>query len=114
VVLADNFSSSVSPFDMKMSFCSVVILIVPSKSSRTSVGKIKGKLSNGELKHATLYPPGAHLHPSGHNLAALARTITNHNQNMTAGVATSSDTNTTVSLDGMSSCCNLHTESNRN
>jgi len=34
--------------------------------------------------------------------------ITNHNQDMTAGVANSSDTNTTVRLDGMASCCNLH------
>jgi hypothetical protein len=36
--------------------------------------------------------------------------ITSHNQNITAGVANSSDTNTTVNLDGMACCCNLQTE----
>jgi hypothetical protein len=30
--------------------------------------------------------------------------ITNHNQNITAGVANNSETNTTVILDGMASC----------
>jgi hypothetical protein len=36
--------------------------------------------------------------------------ITNHNQNITTGVANSSDINTTVILDGMASCCNLQRE----
>jgi len=51
-----------------------------------------------------------HSHSTGHSIATLAGTITNHNQNATAGVANSSDTNTTVSLDGMASCCNLQRE----
>jgi hypothetical protein len=38
--------------------------------------------------------------------------ITNHNQKITAGVANSSDTTTTVSFDGMASCCNLYRERN--
>jgi hypothetical protein len=36
-------------------------------------------------------------------MATLTGTITNHNQNITAGVANSSDSNTTVSFDGMAS-----------
>jgi hypothetical protein len=35
--------------------------------------------------------------------------MTNHNQNMKAGVANSSH-NTTVNLDGMAKCCNLQRE----
>jgi len=42
-------------------------------------------------------------HPLGHKIATLAGTITKHNQNATAGVANSSDTNSTVSLEGMAS-----------
>jgi len=38
--------------------------------------------------------------------------ITNHNQNTTTGVAKSSYTNSTVSLGGMASCCNLQRERN--
>jgi hypothetical protein len=56
------------------------------------------------------YPAASHNHSSGHSIATLAGTITIHNQNTTAGVANSSDTNTTVSLDGMASCCNLQRE----
>jgi len=52
-------------------------------------------------------PPESHQHSSGHSIATLAGLITNHNQNITAGVANSSDINTTVSLDGVASCCNL-------
>jgi hypothetical protein len=52
------------------------------------------------------------LHSSGHSIAILAGTTTNHNQNTKAGVANSSDTNTTDSFDGMASCCNLQRESN--
>jgi len=44
--------------------------------------------------------------------ANLVGRITNHNQNIAAGVANSSDTNSTVSLGGMASCCNLHRERN--
>jgi len=58
----------------------------------------------------TWYSSGSHLHSSGHSIATLAGRTTNHNQNITAGVANSSDTNTTVSLDGMASCCNLNRE----
>ena len=66
-------------------------------------------VKDGPLQLAK-YPPCSHLHPSGHRIVTLAGRITNHNQNTTAGVANSSDTNTTVSLDGMASCCDLHRE----
>jgi len=51
-------------------------------------------------------------HSLGHSIAILVGRTSNYNQNITAGVANSSDTNTTVSLDGMASCCNLHRERN--
>jgi microcompartment protein CcmL/EutN len=50
-----------------------------------------------------------HSHSSGHSFAILTGTITNHNQHITAGVASSRDTNTTVSLEVMASC-NLQIE----
>jgi hypothetical protein len=65
---------------------------------------------NGGLLQEMWYTAVSHKHSSGHSIATLAGTITNHNQNITAGVANSSDTNTTVSLDGMASCCNQHRE----
>jgi hypothetical protein len=49
------------------------------------------------------YPAVSQWHSAGHIIATLAGTITNHNQKITAGVANSSDSNTTVSLDGMAS-----------
>jgi hypothetical protein len=55
----------------------------------------------------TWYPPGSHRHSSGHSIATLTGRITNQNQNVTAGVANSSDTTTTVCLDGMASCYDL-------
>jgi hypothetical protein len=48
----------------------------------------------------------------GHSVATLAGTITNHNQN-TTDVANSSNTNTTTSLDGITSCCDLQRERGR-
>jgi len=51
--------------------------------------------------------PESHQHSSRHSIATLAGCITNHNQNITAGVANSSDTTTTVSLSGVAICCNL-------
>jgi len=72
------------------------------------VSWIKGIGFTDRNLHMTLYPPVSHRHPSGHNIATLAGTITKYNQNIRAGVANSSDTNTTVSFDGMESCCNLH------
>jgi len=55
----------------------------------------------------------SHRHSSGHSTATLAGTITNHNQNATAGVVNSSDISTTFSLDGMARCCDLQRERNR-
>jgi hypothetical protein len=48
-------------------------------------------------------PPPLHYKsiPQDKNSAIFAGRATSHNQNMTAGVATSSDTNTTVNLDIM-------------
>jgi len=71
---------------------------------------IKGTAVNDESLQKTWYPPASHMHSLGHSIATLAGWTTNHNQNVTAGVANSSDTNTTVTLDGMASCCNLHRE----
>jgi hypothetical protein len=45
--------------------------------------------------------PVSHWHSSEHNIATLADKINNHNHNLKAGVVNSSDTNTTISLDGM-------------
>jgi hypothetical protein len=54
-----------------------------------------------------MYLPGSYLHSSGHSIATVAGRITKHNQNATAGVANSSNTNTRVSLEGMAKYCNL-------
>jgi hypothetical protein len=56
------------------------------------------------------YPALSHSHPSGHSTATLTGTITKHNQNITAGVANSMDSNTTVSIDGTKISFNLHRE----
>jgi hypothetical protein len=64
---------------------------------------MKGRVVNDLRLHMTRYPPLSHLQFSGHSIATLAGTITNHNQNIRAGDAKRSDTNTTVSLDGMAS-----------
>jgi hypothetical protein len=71
---------------------------------------IEGTVVNDVLLHMTKYPVGSHQHPPGHSTATFAGGITNHNENITAGVANSSDSNSTVSLDGMASCCNLQRE----
>jgi hypothetical protein len=76
------------------------------------VGKIKGILFDDEIEQATWYLPGSFQHSTGHCVANLVGWITTQNQNITAGVADSSDTNTTVSIDGMASCCNLQRERN--
>jgi urease accessory protein UreF len=52
----------------------------------------------GVPEQMTSYPTGSHSHSLGHSIAILAGRITNHNQNIMAGVANSSDTNTTVNL----------------
>jgi hypothetical protein len=74
------------------------------------VGKFDGILFNPEFKQSTMYPSAAHLNSSGHTISNLVVKFTNHNQNITAGVVTSSDNKTTVSLDGMVTCCNLQRE----
>jgi hypothetical protein len=56
--------------------------------------------------------PGSYQHSTGNCIANLIGWITIQNQNITAGVENISDTNTTVSLDGMASCCNLQRERN--
>jgi hypothetical protein len=71
------------------------------------------KAVDDEPLHETSRPTLSHTHPSGHSSATLAGTITNHNQMITAGVANSSDSNTTVSLDGAAACCILYRERER-
>jgi hypothetical protein len=65
---------------------------------------------NAESEQLMKSPFNSHLHSSEQFVTTLAGRITNHNQNITTGVATSNDTNTMTSLDGMASCCNLHRE----
>jgi hypothetical protein len=50
---------------------------------------------------------GTQLQCSGHGVATLPGTITNHNQNMTTDAVNSSDSNSTDSLDEVASCWNL-------
>jgi hypothetical protein len=52
----------------------------------------------------------SHSHPSGHSIATLAGTNTNHNQKITAGVANNIDTKTTATLNDVASGCNLQGE----
>jgi hypothetical protein len=84
------------------------MLFLSSRSFRPFVGNIRGILFNDEIEPATWYPPASYQHSTRYCIANLVRWITTQNQNITAGLANSSDTNTTVSLDGMVSCCNLH------
>jgi hypothetical protein len=76
------------------------------------VSRIKETVVNNEPWHVTWYPPGQHQHSTGQSTATIAGTITNHNQNIIAGDASSSDTNTTIRLDGMASSFILHREKN--
>ena len=101
--------SSVSLLEINLSSRDVMLLL-SSRSFRKFVGKTEGILFSGDIEQATWYSTGSCLHSTGHSNVTLARTITNHNQNTTTGVANTSDTNTTVSLDGMASCCNLQRE----
>jgi hypothetical protein len=55
----------------------------------------------------------SHRHRSGHSIATLAGTITNHIQKITAGDANSSDTKTTATLDELARACNLQEERQR-
>ena len=77
------------------------------------MSRIKGIEFNDVTLQLTSYHPLSHVHFSGHSIATLTGTITNHNQNNTAGVAKSTETNTTVSLGGVASCCNLQRERER-
>jgi hypothetical protein len=72
----------------------------------------KGILFNPEPEQFTNKQFKSHVLSSGHINSTLPDRITNQNQNITTGVAISSDTKTTVSLDGMAGCCNLHRERN--
>ena len=98
------------PFERKFSFAKIGILLPLSMSCPVCLGMIEGILFNPESEQFTLYPSLSHLHSSGHCIATLVGSVTNHNQNIITGVANSNDTNTTVSLDGMAMFCNLHTE----
>jgi len=102
-------SSSVCPLAINLSFTKDVMLLLSSRSFRTFVGKIKGILFNDEIEQSTWYPPGSYHHSAGHSIDSLVGWITTQNQNIT-GLANNNDTNTTVSLDGKASCCNLHRE----
>ena len=104
--------SSVSLLEINLSSRDVMLLLW-SRSFRTFVGKTEGILFSDDIEQETWYSTGSCLHSTGHSNVTLARTITNHNQNTTTGVANSSDTNTTVSLDGMEICCNLQRERER-
>ena len=110
---AVTFNKSSSVIETKLFFFNSVISLKDIRSTRASVAWMKGSAVNDLLEHSTKYPVGSHLHPSGHCIATLAGRITNLNQNATTGVAKSRDTNTTVSLDGMASCCNMHRERER-
>jgi hypothetical protein len=105
-------SRSVSLLEINLSFSKDFMLLLSSRSFRTFVGKIRRILFNEEIEQATWYLPGSFQHSTGHGIANLVGWITTQNQNITAGVANSSDTNTTVSLDGKASCCNLQRERN--
>jgi hypothetical protein len=68
----------------------------------------KGILFKPEPEQFTNTPSDSHLHFSRHINFILAGRITNQNQNITAGAANNSYTNTAITLDGMASCFNLH------
>jgi hypothetical protein len=68
---------------------------------------IDGILFNVELEQLTKYPFQSHLHSLGHDIDSVVGWIINHIQNITTGVANSSDTNTTVSLVDMASFLDL-------
>jgi len=105
-----NISSSVS--EIKRSLSNNLISLRRSRSTRVSVRRIKGGAVNDGPLQITMYPPFLHPHPSGHSIVTLAGRITNHSQNIKTAVANRRDTTTTVSLDGMTRCCNLHKERN--
>jgi hypothetical protein len=63
-----------------------------------------------EFEQSTKYPSLSHLHSSKHAIASVVSWIINHIQNITAGVANSSNTNITVSLDDMAIFLDLHSE----
>jgi hypothetical protein len=98
--------------ETKLSFSKYVILLPSITSTCTFVGRIEGIISKLETEQSTFNPTSLHLHPSGHSVTALVCWNTNQNQNITAGEANSSDTNTTVSLDAMAIRSNLHRERN--
>jgi hypothetical protein len=86
------------------------MLLSISHRYRTVVRGTEGTAVNGVLVHVTRYFSGSHSHPSGLPTADIAGRITNHNQNITADVANSSDSNRTMRVDGMASGCNLQRE----
>jgi hypothetical protein len=67
-------------------------------------------LFNLEFEQSTKIPSHSHLHSLGHAVASVVGWIITHNQNIREGVANSSNTNITVSLDDMASFLDLHSE----
>ena len=60
--------------------------------------------------YLTWYPSKSHPHPTGHSIATLTGRITNHTQKIIVGVASSSESKTTVRLDGIANSSNLQGE----
>jgi hypothetical protein len=94
----------VSPLETKLFLSNNDMLFFKSKSSRTYIRRTKGTVVNVEPTHVTKEYSGSHLHPSGHGTATVPGTISNHNQNAITATVNSSDTITTVSLDGVAVC----------
>jgi hypothetical protein len=82
---------------MKVSFSKDFILLLLSKRTWAHIGKIKGILFNDKSEQSTYNPLGSQLHSSGQSIAIVVCTVTNHKQNITAGVPSSSDTKTSQS-----------------
>jgi hypothetical protein len=81
------------------------MLLLENWSIRACVRRVKGRVDVSDWpEHFTNDPATSHQHSSGHINATFTGTITNHNQKTTAGVANSSDSNTTGSFDDMASC----------
>jgi hypothetical protein len=90
-------------------------ILLPSRKRKWAyVGRFDGILFNPDYEQLVTYPSASHLHSSGPNSSNFTGKISNHNQNITAGVVSSSDTKTTVTLDVMVTCFNLQRKRERN
>jgi hypothetical protein len=118
IVLSPQFpiyksSSSVNLLEKKLSFSNNDILLLETTRFRTFGKRIKGIAVNDGAEQLIWIPSVPHLHSSGQRSATLAGRINNHNQKIKTAVANNSNSNTTVSFDGMAKCCNLQKERNR-